>query len=102
MARARLNQSELARRTDRSQPYWHRRVSGELPFDIDDLAAIATVLGIDVADFFRYNEKGPTPHENAVQARSRRPRGDSNSQPTDWASVQVTSLDEWRAKRHAA
>lgn len=50
MARQRISGSELARRMGVSQPYLHRRISGELPFDIDDLDRVAGFLNVTIAD----------------------------------------------------
>jgi hypothetical protein len=36
----------------KSQSYWHRRISGELPLDVEDLAALAWLLQVPVSRFF--------------------------------------------------
>lgn len=48
MARKRGSQTELARRTGKQQQYWSRRIVGEVPFDVNDLAAISAYLEVPV------------------------------------------------------
>lgn len=57
LARRRMSGAELARRTGIKQSTMSRRMTGETPFDTNDLEAIAGVLGIDVADLFPRREK---------------------------------------------
>lgn len=51
MARQRRSQADLAEALGRSQMYFSRRLTGELPFAIDDLIAIAEWLAVDVTAF---------------------------------------------------
>lgn len=51
MARQRRSQADLADALGHSQMYFSRRLTGELPFAIDDLIAIAGWLGVDVTSF---------------------------------------------------
>ena len=44
-----------------SRGYWQRRVSGELSFDIDDLDALAGLLGVRITDFFTGHDDTPNP-----------------------------------------
>ena len=48
MARRRMTQRSLAAATGMSQSYIGRRMTGEMPFTTDDLALIATALGVPV------------------------------------------------------
>jgi len=48
LARRRLNGAKLAETIGRSEMYVSRRLRGETAFDIDDLEAIAKVLGVQV------------------------------------------------------
>lgn len=48
LARRRMSASELARQIEVTQPYISRRLTGEIAFDVDDLAKIADVLGFEV------------------------------------------------------
>lgn len=50
LARRKMSGAELARRTGITQSTMSRRMTGETPFDMDDLEAIAEVLQIDVTD----------------------------------------------------
>lgn len=49
MARRRISGVGLAARINRSQSYVSRRLTGEVPFDVDDLEAIAVALGVTAA-----------------------------------------------------
>ena len=49
LGRRKMSASELARRMGVSQKYMSRRITGETAFDVDDLNAIAAVLGVEVA-----------------------------------------------------
>lgn len=49
LARQRLSQAEVALAMGRSQAYLSRRLSGDIPFDVDDLAQLAEILGVPVA-----------------------------------------------------
>jgi transcriptional regulator with XRE-family HTH domain len=60
MARQRISGSEMARRIGVSQPYLHRRISGEIPFDIDDLARVAEVLNVRIADLLPRDQREVT------------------------------------------
>lgn len=50
MARKRVNQTKLAAAMGKSQAYVSRRISGEVPMDLDDMLAITRYLGCDLAD----------------------------------------------------
>lgn len=56
LARRRISAAELARRTGMKQSTMARRMTGETAFDLDDLEAIAAVLGVDVTELL----PGPT------------------------------------------
>ncbi|WP_407662224.1 helix-turn-helix domain-containing protein [Nakamurella lactea] len=58
-ARVRLSGAALARHLGKPQPWVSRRLTGAVPFDVDELSAICDLLGIDVVDLMR----------DAVQAR---------------------------------
>lgn len=61
MARRRVTQTKLADLTGLTQAYISRRMTGETPFDVDDLDKVAVALGVPVATFF-------TPAPAAVSA----------------------------------
>ena len=50
LARKGITQTDLAAKLCKSQPFVSRRLSGRVPFDVADLAAIASVLDIQIAD----------------------------------------------------
>lgn len=50
LARANVTQTHLSEITGRSQAYWSRRLSGEVPMDVADLSAVADVAGVTVSD----------------------------------------------------
>jgi transcriptional regulator with XRE-family HTH domain len=52
LARKRRSARSVALQLGWGQTYLARRVTGETPFTINDLAAIAGVLGIPVTSFF--------------------------------------------------
>ena len=59
LARKRLSASELARRIDVTQPYISRRLTGEIAFDVDDLARIAKALDVPVSQLFPRGDMTP-------------------------------------------
>lgn len=50
LARRRISAAELARRAGMKQSTLARRMTGEMPFDLDELETIADVLGVPVHD----------------------------------------------------
>jgi transcriptional regulator with XRE-family HTH domain len=56
LARARLSGRQAALQLGWTQPYMSRRLTGDIPFDVADLEAIADLLGIPVATLF---DQGP-------------------------------------------
>lgn len=52
LARKRRSARSVAVQLGWQQTYLARRVTGETPFTIDDLAALAGVLGVPVTSFF--------------------------------------------------
>jgi len=52
LARRRISGRQAAFALGWKQPYISRRLSGEIPFDVNDLVAIADLLGVPVAAFF--------------------------------------------------
>jgi len=55
MGRREINKTELARRLGVSDMWVGRRLRRQLPFDLDDLQKIATVLGVTVSDLLPRN-----------------------------------------------
>lgn len=60
LARQRISGAELARLIGRSQSFMARRLDGRAAFDIDDLELVASVLGVDVTQFFPSFSGHPT------------------------------------------
>ena len=52
LARQRLSGRQAAMRLGWTQPYMSRRLTGEIPFDVTDLEAIAGLLNVPVTAFF--------------------------------------------------
>jgi transcriptional regulator with XRE-family HTH domain len=61
LARQRITVNRLPRLIGKSQSYWHRRISGELALDVDDLSALASVLEVPVSSFFVVRREGLEP-----------------------------------------
>ncbi len=92
MARARLSGNRLGKLTGKSQAYWWRRLSGETPFDVDDLSTVADLLGVEVVTFFGVERRNPRPDGPDGGSTVGHPVGcrcdacarrDSNPQPSD-------------------
>jgi transcriptional regulator with XRE-family HTH domain len=52
MGRNRTTISELPRLIGKSQSYWSRRINGEVALDVEDLAALATLMEVPVSKFW--------------------------------------------------
>ena len=68
LARRRMSQKELGVAIGRSQPFMSRRLNGELPFDIAELAAIAEALDVPITDFLPPVEE--TDRRDRLRART--------------------------------
>lgn len=64
MARRRLSGVKLAKAMGKSQAYVWRRLSGETPFDVDDLETVARIFDVPVMTFFTVNAGGLTGSTN--------------------------------------
>ncbi|HEY1616477.1 MAG TPA: helix-turn-helix transcriptional regulator [Streptosporangiaceae bacterium] len=53
LARANLSGAKAATRLGWKQQYISRRLSGNVPFDVSELLALADLLNMQVTDFFR-------------------------------------------------
>lgn len=58
LGRQKISGSELARRLGFTQRYMSRRLTGETPFDIDDLEKVAKMLNVEVADLLPRRNEG--------------------------------------------
>ena len=92
LARAQVSGNRLAALLGQSQPYWSRRLTGKVAFDVDDLTAIADLLGISVTAFFGVPTQNPRPTVSDGGVLPGHPVGcrcdgcarrDSNPQPSD-------------------
>jgi transcriptional regulator with XRE-family HTH domain len=54
-----MSQTELAGRVGIKQPYLSRRMTGEVSLNLDEIEAIAVVLGVDALDLMRPPESLP-------------------------------------------
>ncbi len=52
LARKRVSGRQAALALGWKQPYISRRLTGEIPFDVNDLTALADLLGLPVSEFF--------------------------------------------------
>lgn len=52
MARQRVSQSELAERLGRNQPWVSVRLTGQVPFVVDDLNDVCRALGVSIVTLF--------------------------------------------------
>lgn len=48
MARQRITQSDVARELGIGQPSVSKRLSGQVPFDVDQLAKLSALLGVSI------------------------------------------------------
>lgn len=80
MARARISGSRLGKMTGKSQAYWSRRITGDVAFDVDDLATLAGLLGVPIVRFFSGSDGG---HPDGPGGGAQWAPWGSNPQPTD-------------------
>lgn len=67
MARQRISQSRVRLALGLSQSAMSRRITGELPFDVGELAALAELLGVPPARFFPASgHSPPAPRDPAL------------------------------------
>lgn len=57
MARRRISGTKLAEAIGKSQAYVSRRLTGDTPFDTDDLEVIARTLGVTIIDLLPRTEQ---------------------------------------------
>lgn len=105
MARARVSGNALARIVGKSQAYWSRRITGDVAFDVDDLAIIAGLLGVPIVRFFGGHDEGPRPGgpDGGLGVAAERAREDSNLQPSDpKVGDELGARRVARERRHSA
>lgn len=84
MGRRRISGTELGRLTGKSQAYWWRRLSGETPFDVNDLLTVATILNVKVKSLVApLDGESPSPDGGgASTSLSQRARPEGLEPPT--------------------
>lgn len=87
LARRKMSASELARRMGVTQPYISRRLTGDTPLDVDDMATIARVLGVTVGDLLPRSEEGRLITVGADAAGMGRITNARSTHPTDRAHL---------------
>lgn len=96
MGRLRWTGRKAAMALGLSQPYLARRLSGDVPLDANDLAALASLLEVSVSRFF----ENVDPLETRKTARGGASDGlslldlDSNQEPTGYMPAAVFSLTD--------
>lgn len=70
LARRRISAAELARRAGMKQSTLARRMTGEIAFDLDDLEAIADVLGVTILDLLPSAMVRPNNRSGAVTSQT--------------------------------
>lgn len=61
MARQKYTINQLPHLLGKSQSYWSRRLNGDQPMDVDDLAMLASLLKVPVTRFFETAESPDPP-----------------------------------------
>ncbi len=96
LGRRDMSRSELGRRIGISQSAISRRVGGLEPFDVDELEAVASVLGVGVADLLPSTRVTDTYRAAFVPRQRQRSRRPGDNRPagrpdsTRRTSVKVT------------
>lgn len=69
LARQRQNSNSLPKHLGKSQRYWYERINAKLPFSVDDLAALSTLLQVPMSRFVP-PVIAPTPHGDDTEIAS--------------------------------
>lgn len=81
-ARRLVSNKAIADHLGVSAMYVSRRMRGETPFDIAELAAIATLIKCDVADFLPSDYDGDPVRD--LRRAKKWAKSDSNARPSGW------------------
>jgi transcriptional regulator with XRE-family HTH domain len=73
LARQRISGRRAALMLGWTPPYLSRRLTGEIPFDVDDLAKVADLLGVPIATFFDGHSYAVSPVSRGLRNRAFRP-----------------------------
>ena len=68
LARRRLSARRAAARLGWTQAYLSRRLNGDVPFDVEDIEALAELLGVPPQRFFRRNSSNDDDPEGDLLA----------------------------------
>lgn len=102
-ARRGMTQVALARALGMSQSAVTTRWRGVARWQLDELDAVADILGVSVQDLVTDFTESRTPTGGSHRGGLPRARRDSNPQPSDWYPLApvatVTDLDEYRLRR---
>ena len=74
LAKIKMPTYKLCDYLGQSRDYWQRRVSGRIPFNVDDLGLIADLIGVDIRDLLPASE--PRPLVNISERRHKDYEGD--------------------------
>lgn len=98
-----MTQVALARALGMSQSAVTTRWRGVARWQLDELDAVADILGVSVQDLVTDFTESRTPTGGSHRGGLPRARRDSNPQPSDWYPLApvatVTDLDEYRLRR---
>lgn len=107
-ARKGFSGRQLAFQLGKSQPWMSRRLTGEVPFDVEELDAVAAILGVAPRDLFPGRDNDPnnvggvalTDSEQRFVLALRA----SNQRTSDYKAVvsEVVELDAFRAAKAAS
>jgi transcriptional regulator with XRE-family HTH domain len=78
LARKRVLASELAGHLGRSEAYVSRRLSAELPFNVDDLALTAELLDVSIVDLMARATKTSAGRGSGQRSQTQPPSGERN------------------------
>lgn len=89
MGRRRITQGQLAKALGMSQAAVSRRLTGELPFDLDDVLVMAQRFNVALSDLI------PEPAEVLKEGRST--PGEQVAKQSWWKSPAIAQLDDRRS-----
>lgn len=97
MGRAGYSGVKLANKIGWTQPYFSRRMSGKMAFDVDDLEKIANALDVPM---WRLVTSMPASTQPPEGGNSQWALRGSNPQPTDYkVEASVIDMSAWRGAK---
>lgn len=101
-ARRGLSGRQMAFQLGKSQPWMSRRLTGEIPFDVEELDAVAAILGVAPRDLFPGSDTDPNNVGGMALSDSEQrfvlALRASNQRTSDYKAA-VASLADHRARR---